>query len=265
MIGYRDFLAATRELGLGDESRVIVHASLSAFGHVSGDAEAVVGALLAACKSVMMPTFTYQTMITPDTGPAHNGMRYGSAEERNAAAEFFHPDLPADRTIGQVAEALRKHPQAKRSSHPILSFAGVNVETGLQAQTLDSPLAPLEWLAEMDGDVLLMGVSHKANTSLHYVEKLAGRKQFVRWALTPSGVVACPGWPGCSDGFPSIAPRLQGVSRQVELGPSQIEAVPLRDLIHIAGGWLREDPEALLCDNRECQRCAAVRTAIGIS
>ncbi|MGD2253922.1 MAG: AAC(3) family N-acetyltransferase [Anaerolineales bacterium] len=265
MIGYRDFVAATRDLGLGDESRVVVHASLSAFGHVGGGPEAVVGALLATCKSVMMPTFTYQTMITPDTGPAHNGMRYGFAEERNAAAAFFHPDLPADSTIGTVAEALRRHPRAKRSSHPILSFAGVNAEAGLEAQTLEEPLAPLGWLAEMDGDVLLMGVGHKANTSIHYVERLTGRKQFIRWALTPGGVVACPGWPGCSDGFPSIAPRLQGVARQVELGPARIEAIPFRDLIHIAGGWLREDPEALLCDNIECERCAAVRTAIGIS
>lgn len=265
MITYRDFIRAFRELGLTSESKVIVHASLSAFGEVAGGADAVVGALLASLHTVIMPTFTTRTMVVPPMGPGNNAMDYGSAEDRNRMAEFFRLDMPADGILGVIAETLRRHPQARRSSHPLLSFAGVNAGEGLGEQTLEDPFGPIVWLAASDGDVLLLGVDHTANTSIHYAERLAGRKQFVRWALTPGGVVTCPGWPGCPDGFETIRPRLSGISRRMELDEAWVEMVPLRDLIHVTTGWIRENPLALLCDRSGCERCDAVRASARVS
>ena len=90
----------------------------------------------------------------------------------------------------------------------------------------------------------------------------AGRRQFVRWALTLDGVVECPGFPGCTAGFQQIASRLDGISRTLQLGESIIEVIPLRDMINIAVGWIHEDPRALLCDREGCPRCAAVRASV---
>lgn len=262
MLNYRDFVNAFRELGLGRGSRVIVHVSLSAFGGVGGGASTIIGALIATFETVVMPTFTYRTMIIPPMGPADNGMEYGSGQEQNLLAEIFQPDLPADQSMGVTAETLRKHPDVARSSHPILSFAGVNADLFLESQSLQEPLGIIKELAEGDGDVLLLGVDHSANTSLHYAEKLAGRRQFTRWALTPEGVVECPGFPGCSQGFDAISPRLTAVTREIQLGEGTIQAVPMRDLLHIAVGWIREDPQALLCERPSCERCTAVRDGV---
>jgi aminoglycoside 3-N-acetyltransferase len=170
--------------------------------------------------------------------------------------------MPADTAMGAAAEALRLHPEAGRSGHPMLSFAAMNGEQALAAQTLDAPLAPIEWLAEYDGDVLLLGVDQRANTSIHFAEQLAGRKQFIRWALTPQGVVECPGWPGCPDGFEALSPRLEGVIRSATLGRGIAQMIPLRDLIHIVVGWIREDPRALLCDRLGCERCSVIRADV---
>lgn len=264
MITYRDFTRAFEELGLGSHSLVIAHASIAAFGEVAGGADTVVGSLLSTCGTVIMPAFTYRTMVIPPVGPPDNAIDYGSTDEENRTAEFFRLEMPADAAMGVVAEALRQHSMATRSTHPLLSFSGVNAEEALQSQTLEEPLAPIGWLAEYDGDVLLLGVGHTVNTSLHFAENKAGRKQFLRWALTPRGVVACPGWPGCSDGFQAIAPRLEGVVRRVPLGGSVAEVVPLRDLIHIAVSWIHEDPRALLCDRLGCKRCASVRVSVRV-
>jgi hypothetical protein len=73
------------------------------------------------------------------------------------------------------------------------------------------------------------------------------------------GVVECPGMPWCSDGFQAIAGRLEGVVRRATLGPLTVESFPLRDLLHVAAGWIRMDPRALLCERPDCARCAAVR------
>lgn len=261
MITFRDLTRALREVGLTANSIVLAHVALDRLDPIRGGPETVLGALLTSCEALVMPTFTTRTMVIPRTGPSDNGLTY-SQDEVNAQAEIFDPNMPADPSMGEVAEALRQHPEARRSSHPILSFSGLGADDALTAQTLDDPWAPIAVLAEADADVLLLGADHTANVSLHYAEKLAGRKQFVRWALVPGRVVACPAFPGCPDGFPAITTRLEGVSRLATLEGTTIELVPLRDLIHVAVGWMRQDPCALLCDRPDCARCRDVRVSI---
>lgn len=264
MITYRDFVSAFRRLGLDQGNRVLAHASLSAFGEVVGGAEAVVGAMVSAIDTVIMPAFTTRTMVVPPVGPENNALDYETRGHNSVEAEFWHPDLSPDRDVGAVAQALRLHPEARRSSHPILSFTGIGAQKYLEAQTLKDPMAPIGELADDDGDVLLLGVDHRVNIAAHYAEQKAGRRQFVRWALTSAGIQECPSYPGCSDGFYVLSERLSGVRRRVDLGHGVVEAVPLRDLIHIVTGWIREDPTALLCDRPSCRRCQAVRQSVQV-
>ena len=262
MITYRELVTYFRALDVAQNNPVIVHASLSGFGDVNGGVDTLLGALLSSFDSLLMPVFTRRTMVIPEVGPPENGINYGSGRVSNASAEFFRADLPADSAMGLLAEGLRRLPQTRRSSHPILSFAGVNMESILASQTISAPLAPLQLLYTLGGWVLLMGVDQTTNISLHLAEKLAGRKQFIRWALTPGGVVECPNLPGCSQGCNAITPRLQRVSRQVQIGGTIIQAIPLADLISIAHAWLDADPLALLCDRKECELCQAVRAQV---
>ncbi len=262
MISFRDISSGLKKLELDPHSLAIAHVSLSSFGEVRGGPETVAGALLATVHGLMVPTFTYKTMITPEAGPDDNGITYGSGKDTNRMAEFFQPEMPADPTMGVVAETIRHLPSARRSSHPILSFAGVNVEEALQRQTMEDPLAPIEVLAHENAWVLLVGVDHTTNTSIHYAEKLAGRKQFMRWALTPQGVRECPGWPGCSDGFQASAPALEDITRKVKVGEALIQALPLNPMVETISELIHADPLALLCSRPDCGRCNAVRAAV---
>jgi aminoglycoside 3-N-acetyltransferase len=257
-IRLQELLVGFRSLELGDKP-VIVHASLSNFGHIHGGAGTLVGALLAAFPSVVMPAFTYKTMIVPPCGPQDNAVRYGSGRDANRMAEFFEARMPADPLMGEAAETLRKHPNARRSTHPILSFAGVNARAALAAQSLADPFAPIALLEKQEGWMLLLGVDHTVNTSIHYAEKLAGRKQFVRWALTPQGVRECPGFPGCSAGFQSIAPGVERVTRRVQIGDALAQAVPLKMLFKAVIARIKNDPLALLCQQADCERCNEIR------
>jgi len=259
LLTFRDFSTGLHKLGIEPTRPVIAHASLSAFGQVHGGAETVLGALLVSYNSLIMPTFTYVTMLTPECGPPGNGITYGSEKDRNRMVQFYTPDLPADRMMGVIAETLRRHPKASRSAHPILSFTGVNAEAALQVQTCSHPLQPIRVLADAGGWVLLLGVDHTSNTSIHYAECLAERKQFIRWALTPEGVKECPGWPGCSDGFQAIAHRLEVITRTAQVGDGLIQAVSLTDLVDAVIQAIGEDPLALLCNRPDCARCNAVR------
>jgi aminoglycoside 3-N-acetyltransferase len=262
MVSFRDITSGLKKLELDPMNQVIAHVSLSSFGEVRGGADTVLGAILATVKGVISPTFTYKTMLIPEEGPQANGIAYGSGRDQNRMAEFFKPDTPADPILGVTADAMRRHPSARRSIHPILSFAGIHCDELLQAQTFDDPLAPIGKLAVSGGWILLAGVNHTSNTSIHYAEKLAGRKQFVRWALTMQGVHECPGFPGCSLGFDALVPHVADSTRSVQIGDSLVQAVPLNVLVNTVVQLIQSDQYALLCSREDCERCNAVRSTV---
>jgi aminoglycoside 3-N-acetyltransferase len=258
MSTYDEIVSAFQALDLR-EKPVIAHASLKPFGYIEGGAEAVLDAMLTSFASIIMPTHTYKTQIIPDVGPPNNGIMYGSGHAINQMAEPFHPGMRADSMMGILPETLRNHSSATRTAHPILSFAGINADFTLFTQTLYEPLAPIGALAELDGWAVLINVDHTVNTSIHYAEKLAGRKQFIRWALVGDRVVECPSFPGDSMGFPAIEAHLTFDTRRATIGDAFVQAVPLRRLFDVVQDLIKKDPLALLCERTDCERCNAVR------
>ena len=283
MTTYNELKSAFDSLGLNDVP-IIAHASLRSFGEVEGGAPMVVQAMVDSFGGLMMPTHTYRAMIVPQSGPENNAMDYGKPDPFNPEPDFFTPHMPADILMGIVPETLRQRPGAKRSSHPILSFSGINTDRILATQTIKDPLAPIQALAEENGWVVLAGVDHTVNTSMHLAEKLAGRRQFIRWALVRDmltrpaplkiagrnfastsvneRVVECPGFPGCSAGFQAIARDVQPFTKRVTAGKSAIQAVPLAALFHAVISKINADPKALLCLDPNCPRCNAVRALL---
>jgi aminoglycoside 3-N-acetyltransferase len=221
----------------------------------------VAGALSAQCGLVLSPAFTYQCQVFPQVGPPDNGLVYGDHMDENANAEIFRADLPVHPDLGPVAEILRTRPEAARSAHPLLSFtaAGGGADRVLKAQSLAEPFGPIARLAEEGGEVLLLGATHTANVAIHYAEYRAGRKQFIRWALTAAGVVECVGWPGCSGGFDAVASRLRVATQIKQIGQACAQRIPLQDLLQAVTDMLDADPLALLCHDPACARCGAVR------
>ena len=263
MLDYAELKSAFDELGIINKP-VIAHASLRPFGQLEGGADTVLRAMLASFNSsIIMPTHTYKTRIIPDVGPPNNGITYGSGQEVNKMAEPFQSHMRADPMMGILPETLRNHHLAIRTAHPILSFAGINADAALHTQTLYDPLAPIGALAEQDGWVLLLAVDHTVNTSIHYAEKLAGRKQFIRWALMDDRVVECPNFPGDSSGFQAIEEYVKADTRRVDVGKAYIQAVPLKRLFDEVVILVKKDPLALLCDREDCERCVAVRALQG--
>lgn len=259
MMDYAELKPYFESLNLSDKP-VIAHASLKPFGYIERGADAVLLAMLESFKSLIMPTFTYRTMITPEVGPPNNGITYGAEKDLNKMAVSFKNDLRADTMMGILPEALRNQPTVTRTNHPILSFAGFNAEAALATQTLFDPLAPISALADQDGWVVLINVDHTVNTSIHYAEKLAGRKQFIRWALKDERIVECPNFPGDSSGFNVIADIIKYDVFRVDIGKTAfIQAVPLRVIITAVQGLLKIDPLALLCQRDDCLTCNEIR------
>lgn len=259
MPGFAELRSAFQSLNLSDKP-VISHASLKKFGKIEGGGGTVVKAMLASFSGVVMPTFTYSTMVTPDVGPPNNGITYGSGKDLNKMAEPFHSTMQPDKMMGILPKQLLYEKEVLRTSHPILSFAGIQADEVLLTQTLFDPLAPIRELAEKDGWVVLVNVDHSVNTSIHYAEKLAGRRQFVRWAMAPGRIVECPGFPGDSSGFNAIEEYIDPGVRRVKMeNDAFIQAVSLKRLLSATVELIKKEPTALLCHRSDCEMCNAVR------
>jgi aminoglycoside 3-N-acetyltransferase len=262
MITYHNITGAFKSMGLQRDIPIIAHMDLSKISTVKGGTSTLMGALLSTIDNVIIPAFTYSTMVTPEEGPENNNLRYGEDSERNLDAKIFSHALPSEVSNQEAIDILREFPGVYRSSHPIFSFYGLGLDIVLMEHPPDKPYQPIKKLMDLGGWVALIGVDSSHNFSIHYAEFLAGRKQFLRWALTPEGICACPHFPGCPDGFHKLDYYLQDELRAAVIEDMKFSAIPLNTLITTAVALLKEDPFAFLCNDLQCTLCNLVRSDI---
>ena len=262
MLGFREIVNGLHRLGVKKQYPVIAHIHSDLQNNVKGGAKTMLGALLTATDNVILPAFTTRTMVIPEAGPANNALEYGRGRESNLQAEIFSEELVADEPYFEMADKLRHYPGTFRSSHPILSFLGLGMNTALESQTNHQPYAPVKSLLELEGMVVLLGVDQSHNFSIHYAELLAGRKQLTRWALTTEGILECNPFPGCPDGFNKLNTHIEAFKHQITIADQIWQTYSLEDLIGVAVDLLKKDPFSLLCSRLKCERCNAVRQSI---
>ncbi|GEM45381.1 AAC(3) family N-acetyltransferase [Deinococcus cellulosilyticus] len=251
-----DFQQALQALGLSGREHLMAHASLSAFGYVHGGAEILSELLKSHTATVVMPAFTYYTLVWPEAyrtpeWPPHPPGPMGS----------FHRFSRVSRDIGKVPQALVDDPEVLRSNHPALSFVayGQRAEDILNAQTLREPYAPAGALYDLAGKVLLAGVDHTSNTTIHYGEYLAGQLELPRYVIQ-DGKLQSTYFPNCSAGFQRIERHLIH-KKSVKVGAGVLALYDVQELIDVTVMLLSKNPEALLCHYSGC-RCQYVRSLL---
>lgn len=168
-----------RILGIVPGDTLIVHSSMSKVGWIPGDAVAVIDALMQAVTPE--GTLVLPTMTTGNTEPS--GWNYPPVPESwwsviRDEMPPYQADITPVRGMGRIPETFRKYPDVVRSSHPQVSFAawGKNSHMVVSEHPLDEPYgrrSPLGKMYDLDGKILLIGVDHSNNTSLHLAEHLA--------------------------------------------------------------------------------------------
>lgn len=171
-----------RTLGLSEGMTVIVHSSMKSIGWISGGENAVVQALMNIITekgNIIMPTQSgdlsdpiyWQNPPIPEEW----------IEEVKVTMPAFNPKTTHTRGMGRIVENFRTHEQVYRSNHPTSSFAAWGKDAILitSTQPLEAEFgtdSPLQKIYGLDGYVLLLGVDHSNNTSLHLSEHLVGNR-----------------------------------------------------------------------------------------
>ncbi|MET8911894.1 AAC(3) family N-acetyltransferase [Micromonospora sp. NPDC004551] len=168
--------AQLRDLGVRPGGTVLVHASLRPLGYLCGGPEAVLLALrdvLGPAGTVVVPTHTPDNSDPAEwNNPPVPGDWWPVIRDELPG---FDPAVTPSRFMGALAELVRTWPGALRSGHPHVSFAALGPAAGrvvaghARADMLGEG-SPLARLYDLDADVLLLGVDHGSNTSLHLAE-----------------------------------------------------------------------------------------------
>lgn len=169
-------LGDLRALGVEEGITLFVHSSLSSLGWVAGSAQAVVLALQAAVGAegtLVMPT--HSTSLSEPSQWQHPPVPEGWWQTIRDETPAFDPRLTPSRGMGRIPETFRSGAGVLRSDHPQASAAAWGREARFVTEdhALDSGVgdqSPMGRVYDLDGWVLLLGVGHERNTSLHLSE-----------------------------------------------------------------------------------------------
>lgn len=251
----RDIESALRAVGVASGSIVIVHCSLSRLGWVVGNAVAVVHALRSAVGShgtIVMPA---QTGVGDPSNWQAPPVPTAWWPTIRAEWPAFDPVVTPMRGMGAVAECFARRPGVVHSGHPAVGFVaeGPRAPELMHPHPLDDGLgdgSPLARLAAAGADVVLLGVGHDNNTSLHLAEVRAlgdaaptildgapllvdGNREWVEYshvAYDQSDFVAVGAAYTAAGGAEFSAP----------LGAGEVRRLPMPELVDFAVGWIAE-------------------------
>jgi len=237
-----------RTLGLARGNVVLMHSSLSALVRVEGGPGTVLDALL----DVITPE---GTLLLPSF---QNGGEYDLLQK---GCSFDVRSSPAE--LGIITETFRLRPGVIRSLSPTHCLAGIgrDAETILADHQRCSVSAgrgsPFEKFIAHNGKIILLGVTHGSNTTLHYVENISGAPTISQQLFKPvvidrdghSHVVPTyPHMPGLQRKYARVEDVLlaAGIQRNGNVGPAMTRLVDAPRMVDLIGQKVRQDPLYLI-------------------
>lgn len=245
------------KLGIKPGMVLVVHSGLSKMGWVNGGPVAVILALeevLGPTGTLVMPT--HSSGLSDPEEWSNPPVPQDWKETIRQTMPAFDLDLTPTRAMGLISETFRNQSDVIRSYHPHNSFSawGNQAEFITADHQLDFGLgenSPLARLYDLEAWILLLGVKHDNNTSLHLAESRAdypGKKEVKQGApLFINGErkwVVLTELEEHSEEFMKIgkAYTKSGGKQQIgTIGNAKSRLIPQRDLVDFAMEWMEKN------------------------
>ncbi len=238
-------------LGVQPGGVLVVHTAFSAVAPVEGGP----AGLIAALRDALGPegTLVMPSMSDDDEHP-------------------FEVTRTPCRDMGVVADTFWRMPGVLRSDNPH-AFAAIGPRAAeiTKPHALDvphGPDSPPGRVLDLGGQVLLLGVGHDANTTVHVAENLAGVRYGIEHYVTvlENGAekrVEYREVDHCCERFAQLDDWLGARQRRGVVGHAEARLAVSRDVVDAALRHLRENELVFLHDPGVCGECDAARVECG--
>jgi len=243
-----DIINGLRQMGLKAGNIVLVHGSLKSLGQMEGGVDTVIDALLETLTSdgtLLMPSF-------------QGGAEFYLVDR---GCRFDVRNTPSE--CGIITEVFRRRPGVLRSLSPTHCTAACGrlaekILAGHERCKISVGLgSPYHRLVKMDGKILLLGVTHGSNTTLHFVENTNGapticRKEYNPVVVDENGaeitVPTLPHMPGLPRDYLKAESLLlrAGVQVNARIGMAEAKLVKAGAMAALLGEKIRECPLFLI-------------------
>ena len=241
----KDIIEGLKKLGIKEGDVLFVHSSLSRFGHVEKGATTVIDALTEVVGkkgTLALPSF-----------PAFVGGEYGIAK-----AEIVFDVRTSPTAMGIIPQTFWQLPGVKRSLHSTHSVAIMGKEMdwlieGHEKCTCSCGRGtPFYKLCQAKGKILLLGVTHSSNTTLHTVEDCHGAPtrsteifypKVINYEGEAIAVPLHPHLPGLSRDYEKMDKicKEKGIQKEVKIGNSLCKLIDAYSLFKIGGDYVKKD------------------------
>lgn len=248
MLDRKMLTADLGRLGVAAGDTLLVHSSFKALGPWTGTPEDVILALreLVGPKgTLLMPSF-------PSGSEFFLSLNHLMFDVRHSSSE-----------CGIITETFRKMPGVIRSLNPTHCTAGVGpAAAALLADHERCRISvglgsPYHKLVEAHGKILLLGVTHGSDTTLHFVENVNGapticRIEYENTIVDGSGreipVPTLPHMPGLPRNYPRVDALLDAgkFQRRGTAGNAECRLVDAFGMAQCVGAAVRRDPLYLI-------------------
>lgn len=241
-------------LGVASGAVLLVHCSFRHVRPIEGGPQGLIDALRGAIGptgTLVMPSWT-----------------------EDDDAPFDPSTTPASADLGIVADTFWRQPGVVRSEHPFAFAAAGPQARQITADALPLPphiaASPVGRVHELDGQVLLLGVGHDANTTMHLAELMAGVPYGVPHHCTvlQNGSSARIDYlenDHCCERFALADDWLKekGLQREGPVGNANARVIRARDIVNVVLQQLARDPLVFLHPPEAgCEECDAARRSI---
>jgi aminoglycoside 3-N-acetyltransferase len=237
-----------RALGLAAGDIVLVHSSMKALGRVEGGPDAVIDAfldVLGRSGTLVFPSF--------QAGGEHELLRNNCV--------FDVRSTPTG--TGLLPETFRRRPGVTRSLSPTHCMAvyGKNAVELMAGHELCDVSAgrnsPFEKMISIHAKIVLLGVTHAADTTLHFIENTSGAPTLCRELFQPSVidtegrtivVPTHPHMPGLRRRYERVEDVLilAGIQKNGMVGQALTRVVDAAGMAQVIGEKIRRDPLYLI-------------------
>ena len=253
-ISIADVAGQLQALGIQEGDVLLVHTSFRAARPVEGGPAGLIEALglaVGPSGTLVMPSWT------------------GDDE-----SSFDPASTPASTDLGIVADTFWRLPAVRRGRHPFAFAARGPMADRITADPLILPPhqsdSPVGRVLDRDGRILLLGVHHDANTSLHLAELMAGVPYRIPHHITvledggPKRIEylendhCCALFRLADDWL-----RQRGVQSEGIVGHAPSRLMRSRDLIETVLPRLDHDPWVFVHPNDSgCEECVQARSSM---